>query len=111
MTGIWFESNKRYYIVGAGIHQKRFLADSSWEIYAPGTVTFNSSSSIRGKGVNDVLVAGSFGEIAHYNGVTWQNYRNRLFFSGAFAGVQVKRNLMIAVGFNGTKAIAVKIKR
>ena len=70
MRGIWFDPGRRYYAVGAGIHQKRSLGDSLWVSCPPGVVTSYLSGGVRGTGINDVFVAGSFGEVVHFNGVS-----------------------------------------
>lgn len=107
LSGIWFVPGRRYYAVGAGVHQKRMLTDSSWQVYPPGVVTRFSSSAVRGQGLNDVFVVGSFGEVVHYNGYSWHRYFADVPLpSGAYASVAVRGNLVMAVGdIGGTRAI------
>jgi len=99
MFSIWFVSGRRYYAVGAGIHQKRMLSDSAWVAYPPGVVTHYFSGEVRGQDVNDVFVVGSFGEVVHYNGRSWFRYFSQVPLAVDYLGfVEVKHNLMVATG-------------
>ncbi|OPX97793.1 MAG: hypothetical protein A4E59_00636 [Syntrophorhabdus sp. PtaB.Bin027] len=101
VSSLWFIPNKRYYIVGAGIHQKRNLHDIKWRVYSPGIVTRFLSAGVRGSNINNVIVVGSFGEIVHFNGISWYNYYPQISLSsGVFGEVSVKNNIIVAVGFN-----------
>jgi hypothetical protein len=108
LYGIWFVPNKKYYVVGAGIHQKNLLSDAVWSRYASGEVTSYASGGIRGNGINDVFVAGSFFEVVHFNGASWYNYRTEIpFTNGALGGIAMKGNLVVAVGLVGQQAVAI----
>lgn len=112
LSGIWFVPNRQYYVVGAGIHYKGALDNSTWNRYPSGVVTSYASGGIRGTDLNDLFVVGSFFEVVHYNGSSWYDYRNEIpFGNGALGGVAVKGNLMITVGLTGQKAIAMIGKR
>ena len=108
LIGIWFEPDRHYYIVGDGIHWKRGLSSASWEVYPPGVVTSYFSSGVRGTGINDVFVCGSFMEIVHFNGLTWHSYRSDTpFDSGSIGRTAVTKNLVITVGLLGSQALAI----
>ncbi len=99
MLGIWFMPERRYYAVGAGIHQKRMLADSAWNAYPPGVVTHFLSGGVRGQGVNDAFVVGSFGEVVHFNGLSWFRYFSNVPLpTGALGGISVRGHLVLATG-------------
>ena len=103
---LWFKSGNKYYVAGAGIHYKHSLNDSLWNRYSPGIVTNYVSFGIRGSNINDVFAAGSFLEIAHFNGVTWHNYLNEISSgSGAVGSIDIKGNLMVTVGLEGSSAL------
>jgi len=110
LWGVWFVPNVRYFAVGAGIHYKRSLDDSLWTRYPPGVVTQFASGGIRGTGINDIFVVGSFGEVVHFNGLTWLRYFSSVPLpSGAYGRVAVSEHLVIAVGLDGgTGAIALR---
>jgi len=110
--GIWFKSGSKYYIAGAGIHYKHFLSDSIWNRYLPGVVTNYVGYGIRGSDINDVFAAGSFFEIAHFNGLSWHNYLDEISStSGAFGIIVVKGNMMVALGSESGRALIVIGKR
>ncbi|MBI5474092.1 MAG: hypothetical protein HY961_17290 [Ignavibacteriae bacterium] len=107
MFSIWFVPGRRYYAVGAGIHQKRMLSDSAWSVYPPGVVTRFYSGEVRGQAINDVFIVGSFGEVVHFNGRSWFRYFSDVPLpSGYFGFVAIKGNLMMATGqINASKGI------
>jgi hypothetical protein len=112
LRGIWFVPGKRYYAVGAGIHQKRMLSDSLWRVYPSGQVTSYHSGGVRGSAVNDVFVAGSFREVVHFNGVSWHRYGNLLpGSSGSFGPVAIKGGLMVTVGLVSPQALVAMARR
>ena len=112
MAGIWFSPQREYYAVGAGIHRKRSLNDSAWVVYPPGVVTSAGSWGVRGSDINDVFVAGSFGEVVHFNGVSWRSYFERHHLpTGALGPVAVTEHLVIAVGHLGSNGGAALIGR
>ena len=101
------------FFVGSGIHQKSLLSNPTWTVYASGEVTSYASSAIRGQGINDVFVVGSFHEVVHYNGSTWYNYKSEIPYSsgGAFGSVVIKGNTAIIVGYDGAQAVTLIGKR
>jgi hypothetical protein len=107
MHSTWFIPERRYYVVGAGIHQKRMLSDSAWSAYAPGVVTRYFSGGVRGQDVNDVFVVGSFGEVVHFNGQSWYRYFSDLPLPSGYLGfVAIKNNLIMSTGqVNGQRGI------
>ncbi len=106
LHSMWFEPEKRYYIVGAGIFQKHSLKDSVWTVYPPGVVTNYYSGSIDGNGINDLFVTGAFFEVVHFNGANWFSYRDIFpIENGTFGKVAIKSNLAIMVGFKNQQAI------
>ncbi len=100
----WFVPNRHYYVVGSGIYEKKFLNDSLWK-NEPLDITHYGTSGIRGNGINDVFVAGAFGEFLHFNGVSWKSFINETgWFSGSYGGIAVKNNLVVTVGYEGAQA-------
>ena len=111
-NGVWFVPEKRYYVVGSGIGQKSSLNDPNWSVYPSGVVTSYASGGVRGSGLNNVFVAGSFFEIVHYNGSTWHNYKDVIpFTDGAVGSMAVNGDIMVTVGLSGQNAVAIIGKR
>lgn len=104
LSSVWFVPG-HYYVVGQGIYEKTSLSDPVWTKDSVDMTDY--MFSIRANAWNDIFVAGSF--LMHYNGKTWQSYQNEttLRQSGGYASVAIKNNLVVAVGSDGAKAVAV----
>jgi hypothetical protein len=104
LFALWFIPNRHYYVVGSGIYEKKFLSDSTWK-NGPLDITHYGTTGIRGNELNNVFVAGAFGEFLHFNGITWKSYINELgWFNGSYGGVALKDNMVITVGYESAKA-------
>ena len=100
LFSVWFVPYREYYTAGSGIYQKHLLQNNRWENDVL-QITSYTSTSIRGNNVNDVFVVGAFGDLVHFNGVSWKNdYKDPVLNNGAYSKVAVKRNLVVAVGSN-----------
>ena len=106
LGGIWFAPNQFYCAVGDGIFVAMSSNSTEWSI-EPIEVTPYYTSCVRGNAGNDVFIAGSFGELLHYNGSTWHSYiAKTTIASGSFGALAVRGNLVIAVGLSNPRAIA-----
>jgi len=93
LSGIWFKSCRKYYVVGSGIYMKNFLNENSWK----GPLKVNSTfiNKIRGTDYNNIFTAGAFGEIIHFNGINWKNYLSETgSFYGTYFSLDVKGCLL-----------------
>jgi hypothetical protein len=106
-SGIWFKPTRKYYIVGGGIHKKNNVTTSEpWYRYTPGTINNYYSNSISGTNLNDIFVCGAFGEIVHFNGISWSNFTSTTYMpDGVYISLSIKENLVVLTGYKGTKAI------
>lgn len=105
LSGVWFVSGLQYYVVGSGIYQKSSLSDQRWRNGARDITTFYAEA-IRGNALNDVYVAGDFGELLHFNGSTWKSYREQTGLqAGLFHAISLKGSQVFAVGENNSRAI------
>jgi hypothetical protein len=112
ISGVWFVPGVKYYVVGDGIHYKHSLQDNIWQGYQPGVVSNYYTGAVRGQGLNDVMFVGAYGEIIHWNGSTFYNYKNEVpSLAGGYGSVAIKGNLVIAVGQDSPSAIAIIGKR
>ena len=104
LRSVWFESNRKYYVVGSGTYEKNKLTEDIWK-GDPLDITNYFENRIRGNDINDVYVVGAFGEFLHFNGVRWKSHLNETgLFNGAFLSVDVKNNLVVSVGYEATQA-------
>jgi hypothetical protein len=86
---------------------KNGLDDDKW-IELPEEVTRYYAYKIRGKKLNDIIEAGGAGEIVHYNGSTWHSFimQTRLQ-NGNYYSVDIKGDIVVAVGENNPKAVII----
>jgi hypothetical protein len=107
LYGIWSPDAWHYYVCGDGIY-KTYSFNTSWTSTAYQSVSYDRS--IRGNGVNDFVIAGDFGLLAHWNGSTMREYNGKELpnLSGMYDRVDMKGNMIVAVGaLNSGQAIAV----
>ncbi len=106
-VGIWFKPGIRYYVTGDGLFEKKYKETNSWNDLNEGrSITSNFMGAIWGNGLNDIIVVGAFGEVIHYNGMTWRSLKNEeTTIYGWYGAVKIKGNQMVAVGFDGNKAV------
>ena len=97
--GLWFVANKKYYVVGDGVFEKSSLQSSSWYRYPLGQVASYYSNAIRGTGINDVVITGSYGDISHFNGKSWVEYKQLINTEDRLLSGSIKGNTIIAVGY------------
>ena len=107
--GIWFKPERKYIIVGGGIHIKRIITDStSWYRYPSGYINNYYSTSVRGNDVNDIIIGGSSGEMVHFNGLNWKNFINEITLTnGGLLGISIKENKIATVGYDGGRAVII----
>jgi hypothetical protein len=105
MRSVWFSGTRRYFLAGDGLFSS-LSSPTDW--LRVGSYPNYYITTIRGTGVDDVFLVGAFGLIVHFNGSTWADYLNDVSLpSGGLADVAIKDDLVIAVGGNGEKGIAV----
>ena len=112
LSGIWFQNNRSFFIVGDGIFTKKRLSDKKWFFYKQGLVTSYASAAVRGEGINDIFISGGFFELVHFNGLNWHKYD--VPFSddfGVYGNIDIRNNRIILVGYHHQKAIIVMGKR
>jgi hypothetical protein len=99
---IWLVPGRKYIVAGDGTWQVNHLGET-WNMI--GGLPNLSTGSVRGTGLNDVVIGGGFWNLLHFNGSTYRSYFPRT--SGSFTSVAMKGNLVVAVGGAGGRAIAV----
>jgi hypothetical protein len=113
LDGIWFKAAYHYYLTGSGLYQKRTTLRSStpWQAIYPGVPSYHTNS-VRGNDINDVFHAGHFGELLHFNGSTYASFRGQTgLANGVYKSLWVRGNLLIAVGYEGDRAVILRGRR
>ncbi len=111
-SSIWLNNPDKAYLAGSGIYiNNRFSTGGVWKELNP-RASNDYLNSIRGNDVNDIAAAGAFGEVVHFNGVRWVSYISQTgLSSGEYLSVAIKGNEIIAVGYDGAKAVIAIGKR
>jgi hypothetical protein len=109
LSGIWFASDGPCYAVGAGIASiSDPFSGERWSVPPSGEINAYYSFAVRGNASNDVVVAGAYGEIVHFNGSIWRNYLNDTgSFFGNLYGVAQRGRTVVAVGAIPQRAIVI----
>ncbi len=97
---LWCVSGGRYYVAGSGIYEKRQLWEGRWR-NDPLEITRYLIHRIRGNHVNDVVAVGGWGEVLHYNGMSWRSYYRDTHIDGNYYSVSMKGDWVVAVGSDG----------
>ena len=101
IVDIWFKANKKYYVCGAGLFSKSNIEmNEPWEELTASSVYLES---IDGNGLNDIVICGSFGELLHYNGVSWMSYED-MPGGSLLLSVKIKGSLVVTVGIENPRA-------
>jgi hypothetical protein len=105
LSSVWFDPNRKYYVIGSGTYEKNNLHSSFWS-GDPLDLTIYFENRIRANEINDVIIVGAYGETLHFNGATWKSYFNQTsLLNGTYLSVDIKNNLIIAVGYQSTQAV------
>jgi hypothetical protein len=111
LSTIWFKQNRKYYLAGSGgKFEKHNLIEKDWKPL--NTMSGYLLYKIRGNRQNDVVGAGAFGEVLHFNGISWKSYIIETGLnSGIYYSVGIKNNTLVVVGFSYQSAVITIGKR
>jgi hypothetical protein len=100
VSSVWMNIKYQLFACGDGV----FISNkvNVWE--EQDELTFVFTSRIRGTEKNDVFVVGHFGLLAHYNGVSWNEYPEASV-ALVYNSVDFKNNLIVIIGYTQTKAV------
>lgn len=108
LVGVWFVSNSHYYVVGDGIYERHSLRSGRW-MNAPNEFTTFTTNAVRGTGLNNVFVAGAYGEMLHFNGISWHSYMNQTRIdAGQYYDLACNGRMVVAVGQEYPRAIVAR---
>lgn len=106
LRSLWFNSGRKYILTGSGIYIKENLEQSKWWNNWQ-TITRYYIKKIRGNGINDIFLCGSYGEVIHYNGISWYSYLGKDLpeLNGNLLSVSYKNRNVCIVGTDGRVGI------
>jgi hypothetical protein len=105
LVSIWFKNLYKTFACGDGAF--KYSKGIGWEKIFDLPNYFKSH--IRGIEKNDVFIAGSFGLVAHYNGLNWKVYPD--VYNGLYLTIDYKNNLMVAVGERNSQAVILRMRK
>jgi hypothetical protein len=95
VRSVWTADGSILYAGGDGLFEN---GSGEWKQILYGASKY--IQHIRGSAANNVFAVGDLGLIAHYNGSTWKTFSPE--FPASYIGVAVTKDLVIAVGTNGS---------
>ncbi len=103
LYGVWFLSRRKIYVVGDGAYL--YVNDSLSSVNLPSNYFL---TRVKGSGLSDVYIAGCCNTLFHFNGIRWHKI-NGIY--GNYEGLDVKGNLVVAVGWTGSQGIIIMGRR
>jgi hypothetical protein len=97
---VWYANPRQLWIGGGGLFVEHH---GGWQEAL--NLPLYYSTRVRGNGTNDVFVAGAFGLLGHFNGAAWHHYAEVQMPAGSYEGMAVSGDRVIAVGYNGARAV------
>jgi len=107
VTSSWTKEGKFIYTSGWGV-----FSNKSGRWIEERTIPLFYTNRVRGNGLNDIVVVGNYGFLAHNNGKNWKVYDEFLQMTSAdFYSVAVNTNTIVVVGYDGEKALTILGKK
>jgi len=93
----WAVNENILYVCGEGLYENKFGKWSEINIEPVGT------NSVRGKAVNDIIVAGDYGAVFHFNGASWKMLNT--FNNKGYSEVNINGDIVAIAGNYQGKAL------
>ncbi len=103
---VWFNSPRKIFAGGDGVFVG--ISERWGEVL---TIPRNTTTRIRGTAYGNVWTVGAFGLCCHFNGITWRSYSEVALSFGSYEGLATSEQLMISVGQEGNRAVALVGRR
>jgi len=99
--GLWVDPSGPAYIVGSGIYRKPNVGiPLPWKSIHE-EITNNYMFAIDANDLNDIAIAGAFGEVLHFNGAQWRSFHQQI--SGTLYDVIISGDVITAIGYDGRR--------
>ena len=110
LSSVWFITNNKNYVAGGGgVYENNRLGDD-WQKSNYDFIR-NFLFRLRGTELNDIVAAGGYGDVLHFNGVSWKSYYNDTQLNyGNYYSAATNDNIIVSVGQDNPYAV-IKIGR
>ncbi len=95
MRSLWSPDGLIWYVSGEGVYRTH---NKDWIWKEVENLPMIYMERIRGSAANNIFVVGDFGLVLHFNGQSWKDYSAQIPSSYLFWGLDVRDDLMVAVG-------------
>ncbi len=102
---VWNKNNDLVFVAGTGLFRYSY---GKWDEI--NEFSNRSLTCVRANGLNDIVVTGAT-RSGHFNGKSWQIINELILANGVYGSVDIKDNLLIAVGQNNPQAVIILGKR
>ena len=101
LSSVWLAAGRKIYVTTWNGKIYTFN-NNNWKILD--YKTEYAQTHIRGTDYNDIFVAGSFGFLTHFNGVTWKQITDVNQISSVISSIDINNKTIVVVGTLGSKA-------
>ena len=101
LSSVWSAAGRKIYVTTWNGKIYTFN-NNNWKILD--YKTEYAQTHIRGTDYNDIFVAGSFGFLTHFNGVTWKQITDVNQISSVISSIDINNKTIVVVGTLGSKA-------
>lgn len=109
LTTVWFMPGRYYWVAGDGIWMKRSTLEAPIWQGGPNIITTFVTDRMRGTDVNNIFFCGAYGDLSHFNGISWRSFRqNTALGYGQYYSIAVSKNSVVAVGANYARAVVAR---
>ena len=106
LSSVWFMPGRQYWVAGSGMWEKDHSLNSSVWKGGPNQITNFTTNRIRGLNTNDLFICGDYGDLRHFNGMSWRNYGEIVGLqNGLYRSVAMTESSIFVVGDNYDRAI------
>ncbi|KAA0220538.1 glucosyl transferase [candidate division KSB1 bacterium] len=100
---VWFDVPTRIYACGSGFF---IYKNGQWQ--QDETLPTIFKNRVRANHRNDLFLVGDLGLLTHYNGKSSRVYDSLSLPQGNYEGLAVRDDLVVAVGWNGDRAVVLR---
>jgi hypothetical protein len=108
LSSVWLKNSNKYYVSGGGgVYENNSKGNFNWQKSNYNFIR-NFLYRLRGNELNDIVAAGGYGDVLHFNGVSWKSYYNDTQLNyGNYYSVAINNNIIVSVGQDNPYAVII----